>query len=142
MTVSQNIHENFAREEDSPVGSNRAFGIVIAVVFAIIGLWPLVSSHAVRRWPLVVAVLMFAAALLAPGILSPLNRLWHAFGLLLHKVVAPVILVLVFGVFIIVGWIRRGFVKDPLALRFDPSATTYWVDRAHRPDTASLRQQF
>lgn len=142
MTRPREIHEDYVRERDAAVGGNRAFGLVIAVAFVIIATFPLLDSNPVRIWAVVVAAFMLAAALLTPGVLAPLNRLWHAFGVLLHRIVTPIVLVLVFSVFVIVGRIRRVFLKDPLALQFDRSAGTYWITRLHRPDMGSLRRQF
>ena len=74
--------------------------------------------------------LFLAAALLAPRVLAPLNQLWLRFGLLLHKVVSPVVLSLVFFSTVTpIGLLLRRLGKDPLRLRFDPDAPTYWIER-------------
>jgi hypothetical protein len=83
-------------------------------------------------------------ALLWPAVLAPLNRIWTRFGLLLHRIVSPVVLgVMFFGVVTPMGLVMRALGKDPLRLRFDPAARTYWIERrppGPAPDT--LNNQF
>jgi len=93
------LHERFDREEAVQGSSNRAFGIVFTVVFALIGLWPVFWGNPPRLWSLGIAGAFLAIALVRPVLLTPLNRLWTRFGLLLHRVVNPIIMgVLFFGV--------------------------------------------
>jgi len=137
-------HESYTREEHVEGSSNRSFGVVFAVVFAIIGLLPLLFGRAPRLWALAVAALFLAVALLVPGLLAPLNRLWLRLGLLLHRVVSPVAMGIVFfGVITPMALVMRLLGKDPLRLRFDRNAPTYWIER-HPPGPApeSLKDQF
>ncbi len=133
-------------DRDDAIGgsSDRAFGIVFAVVFLIIGVLPLAFGGPARIWSLAVGTAFLAIALLRPAILAPLNRLWTRFGLLLHKIVSPVVLgIMFFAVITPMGLLRRTLVKDPLHLRFDRQARSYWVDRrppGPRPDT--MNNQF
>jgi hypothetical protein len=76
--------------------SDRSFGIVFAVVFAIIGLWPFLFGGMVRWWSLAIAAAFLAAALIRPAVLAPLNRLWTKFGLLLNGIVSPLVMGLLF----------------------------------------------
>src|SRR3981081_1881685 len=90
--TEQSTHEVFSREEKIVACSDRAFGFVMAGAFAVVSLvnvW-----HIGRVWPWTggLAALLLAAALLAPAKLHPLNLLWLRFGLLLHKVVNPVLM--------------------------------------------------
>ncbi len=132
-------HESFKREDATAGSSDRAFGIVFAVVFLIIGVLPLAFGGTVRIWSLAVSAAFLAIAFLRPVLLAPLNRLWTRFGLLLHKIVSPVVLgIMFFAVITPMGLLRRALVKDPLRLRFDRQARSYWVDRrppGPRPDT-------
>src|SRR5688572_29398427 len=82
-------------------GSSRSFGIVFAVVFTIIGCWPLLKSGPVRPWALVVAALFLGLGVAAPKVLAPLNRLWMQFGLLLGRIVSPIVLFLVYIVAVV-----------------------------------------
>jgi hypothetical protein len=137
-------HERFDREEATPRGSDRAFGLVIGAAFTILGLWPLLTTGRVRLWALGLAAAFVATALLRPRWLGPLNRVWTRLGLAMHRVVSPVVLGLLFYTTVTpIGLLRRALGKDTLRLRFDPSLPTYWIPRVPpgpAPDT--MRRQF
>ena len=80
------MHEDFDREGTVKRGSDRSFGVVFAIVFAIVGLWPLSGGAEPRWWALAMALAFALAAAAVPRRLAPLNRLWHRFGLLLNRV--------------------------------------------------------
>jgi hypothetical protein len=138
------IHEELHRDERIEGSSDRSFGFVFAVVFAIIAAWPLISGGGLRRWALAVAVAFLAIALLRPVLLAPLNRRWMAFGLLLARVVSPVALgILFFVVFWPIGLVMRLFGADPLRLRRDAKADSYWIRRQPPgPPPQSMDRQF
>ena len=137
--AQQQTHESFAREEEVKTSSERVFGFVFAAVFAIIGSWPLVHGNTIRLWSLGVAAAFLVLALAAPKTLAPLNRLWMKFGLLLHAVVNPIVMAfLFFSTVTPIALIMRIRGKDPLRLKLDPAARSYWIDRTPpgpAPDT-------
>jgi len=137
-------HESFQRDETVAGSSNRSFGIVFAVVFAIIGLLPFLSGHAPRVWSLIVGAAFLVVALQLPAVLAPLNRLWGRLGLLLHKVTSPIVLGFLFYIVMTpMGFMMRLFGKDPLRLRRDPDAGSYWIDRKPAgPPPESFVDQF
>ncbi len=137
-------HEDFSRSEDATGGSDRAFGLVFAVVFAAIALYPLLAGNPPRLWSLVIAAAFAAVALLRAGLLAPLNRLWTRFGLLLHRIVSPLVLgFMYFAVLTPTGLLLRLAGKDLLALKRDPAAASYWIPRTPPgPAPESLKQQF
>ncbi|MBM3488124.1 MAG: hypothetical protein FJX67_16070 [Alphaproteobacteria bacterium] len=124
--------------------SDRGFGLVMAAVFAIIGVWPALFSGPPRLWSLAVAALFLAAAGAAPRLLAPLNRLWTRFGVLLHRVMNPVVMAIVFyGTVVPIGLVMRALGKDPLRLRRDRAATTYWIAREPPgPAPETMKNQF
>jgi len=144
MPRPQSFHEDFNREDRVAAGSERAFGIVFFVVFVIIGLWPLLFGGTLRLWSLSIAAIFLLAALTRPTLLSPLNRVWFLFGLLLHKIVTPVVMGIVFFLTVTpTGIIMRMMGKDPLHRRLDPNAKTYWIERQPPgPNPESMRNQF
>ncbi len=144
MTDSLDTHERFSPEDDVKVGSERAFGVVFAVVFTIVGLAPLWSGAPVRWWGMIVAAAFLVAALLLPKILRPLNLLWFRFGLLLHKAVNPLVMGLLFFLTVTpIAILMRIFGKDPLHRRFEPDAASYWIKRdAGDPAPETMRRQF
>lgn len=127
---SHHGHENFARDEEVKGPPDRQFGLVFTAVFAMVALWPVLWGRPPRWWSVVVAAAFLAASLLAPRILAPLNRVWLWIGLLLHKCISPIVLGLVFFSTVTpIGLLLRALGKDPLRLRFDSAATTYWIER-------------
>jgi hypothetical protein len=137
-------HESYERKDEVQGSSNRTFGIVFAVVFTIIGLLPLVLGGGVRLWALAVAAAFLGVALIAPAVLAPLNRLWLKFGMLLHRVVNPIVLgIMFFAVITPIGLLMRLFGKDPLRLKFDGAVQSYWIPRdPPGPAPESLKDQF
>lgn len=134
-----------SEQDEIVVGpSDRNFGFTMAVVFALIGTLGLYkgSSHA-PIW-LGVAVLFAGVTLWRPQSLGLANRVWLKLGLLMYRVVNPVIMaILFFGAILPTGWIMRIFGKDFLKLQRDRSASTYWLPRSDpRPPSESMRQQF
>ena len=141
---SRSLHEDFKREGAVKAGSERAFGVVFAVVFAIVGLWPLIDGAAVRIWALVIGALFAAAAVFAPVVLRPLNRLWFLLGMALHKVVNPLVMAILFYSTVTpMALLMRLAGKDPLRLKFDRQAKSYWIKRQPAgPAPESMRRQF
>ena len=123
-------HENFSRQEDIKSSSDRSFGLVIATVFLIITLWPLIRGEPARWWALAVAAVFAALALLWTAALAPLNKCWTKLGVLLYRVLSPIVLGLLFYVTVTpIALLMRLLGKDPLRLRRDPDAASYWIDR-------------
>jgi hypothetical protein len=137
-------HELQARESVTRTASNRSFGLVLAGFFALLGGLSLYRGAA--HWPLwlVLACGFAALALSRPRLLASLNRLWTAFGLLLHRVVSPIVLALIFfGCILPTGLLMRLFGKDPLRRRLEAAAESYWLARdppGPAPDT--FKNQF
>ncbi|WP_155524626.1 SxtJ family membrane protein [Oleisolibacter albus] len=125
------------------MGSNRSFGLVFTIFFTVIGLWPLSGGNQPKWSALFLAAVILALALLIPRILYWPNRVWFLFGTLLHRVMSPVTIgiVYVFSVLplgILFGLLR----KDPLRLRWDAKADSYWVPRNPPSAYGSMRDQF
>jgi hypothetical protein len=142
--ASTATHERLSQDDEITGSSDRALGLVFAGVFTIFGLWPLFGGHGPRLWCLAVALLFGAVALLRPALLKPLNRLWTRFGLLLHRLVNPIIMALLFYVTITpIGLAMRLLGKDFLKLRLEADRKSYWIERrppGPAPDT--MKYQF
>jgi len=123
-------HERFERDEVKG-SSDRSFGFVFAAVFALIATWPVVFGGSLRLWALVVAAVLVAVALAWPRALHPFNWLWFKIGVLLHHVVTPVImgLIFVFGV-LPTALVMRMRGRDPLRIDASGRGDTTWVVRA------------
>src|SRR3989304_4242440 len=133
------------RRDAAPAGgSNRSLGLVLAAFFAIMGLLPLLFGDALRLWALAVGAVFLLAALAFPAVLAPLNRVWTKFGLLLHKVVSPIVLGIMFYLVVTpTGLLMRLFGKDSLRLKLDRQLGSYWIERTPPgPAPESLKDQF
>jgi hypothetical protein len=142
--MAASLHEDFQSERPVKSGSDRSFGLVMAAAFLLIAgakLW-----HAAPSWPIFAAVsaLFAAAALVVPAWLAPLNRLWFRFGLVLHKVVGPVVMAGVFfAVVTPIGLLMRVCGQRPLPLGFDAAARSYWLARTQpTAPPGSMRRQY
>ena len=111
------------------IGSNKSFGIVFFIVFLLIAIYPLINNGELRIWSLVVAIIFFILGLVNSKVLTPLNKLWFKFGLLLGKVISPLIMGIIF--FLVVtptALIMRIIGKDLLNLKFN-NKKTYWIEK-------------
>ena len=137
-------HESLARDGELAVGSDRSFGFVFAVFFALVGLYPLFFGGAVRAWSLGAAGAFLLVAVTIPRMLHPLNVLWMKFGSVLHRIVSPIVLGLLFFVTITpMAVLMRWMGKDPLRLRFDRGAESYWIPRdPPGPPPETMKNQF
>lgn len=106
----------------------RRFGFVMAAALAVLAallLW----RHR-PAWPYVadIAALFAVAGLVAPGVLRPLERAWMTLAGWLSVGMTYVVLTLAY--FLVVtplGLLRRLGGRDPLHLRLDRNAKTYWL---------------
>ena len=138
-----NTHERLAGDETIEGGSERGFGVVFALVFVAIGLFPLLNRGPPHGWAFGVAGAFLVAALVKPALLAPFNRAWFKFGLLLQRVIHPVVMaVIYFAVVTPSGLIMRALGNDPLRLKYDPDAQSYWIHRSSGPERESMKNQF
>jgi len=132
-------HEDFSRTHDIKASSNKAFGWVFTVAFIVVGVWPLISGRPIRIWSLIVAAIFLVATLLAPALLALPNRLWGKLGILMNRVVSPVVLAFLFYVVVTpMGVMMRMFGKDSMRLR--GRAGSHWIKRdppGPKPDSMS-----
>ena len=78
------------------IGSNKSFGIVFAIVFLLIAIYPLINKEELRIWSLIIAIIFLVLGLINSKILNPLNKLWFKFGILLGRIVSPIIMGVIF----------------------------------------------
>lgn len=138
------LNESTVANRKVIVGSNRSFGVVFAVAFAVYACWPMVSGKEIRLWAALVAVAFAVMAFVFPRLLTPLNQLWFRIGLLLHRVVNPIVMGLIFYAAVVpVGAVMKLRGKDLLRLRRDRNAASYWITREPPgPEPGSMSRQF
>ena len=101
------------------ISSEKKFGKVFSIIFLVIGLWPLLNQGSIRIWSIGLAFLFLTAALFLPRSLRILNNSWIKFGEILGKIVAPIIMALVFFIILTpISFIVRILGKDILRLKF------------------------
>ena len=122
-------------------GSERNFGVVFAIVFLIIALFPLLGEGAIRIWAIAVSGVFLSLALFLPNILSIPNKLWFKFGMLLGAIVAPIVMALVYFITVApIGLLMRLTGKDILQQKLDKNIQSYWIERDKPVDT--MKNQF
>jgi hypothetical protein len=138
------LHESFERDDEVEAPSARSFGFVLAGVFALLS--GMDAIHGSARWPwlLVAALLLGVVAMARPSLLSPLSEASTRLARVLNALLGPVVLAVVFYLCVTpVGFFMRLVGNDPLRLRRDPDAATYWVRRKPPgPLPGSLKNQY
>ena len=116
-------------DKNTKLPTNKNFGIVFSVIFLIISLFPLINDGSLRIWSLIVSTVFLFLGLINSKILTPLNKIWFKFGLLLGRIVSPVIIGFIF--FLVVtptALIMRLIGKDLLNLKFSKHKS-YWIEK-------------
>ena len=128
-------------ESSQNIPTEKSFGVVFSIVFLIVSLYPLINSESFRIWALVVSIIFFLLAFLAPKILVLPNKLWFKFGLLIGSIVAPIVMAFVYFVTVLpTGLIMRLLGKDLLKQKLDKNAKSYWIERTE--PKGSMKNQF
>jgi hypothetical protein len=121
--------KNYMNKNKIEISSNKSFGLVFSVVFLIISLFPLFKDGNIRIWAIVIAITFFILGLLNSKILSPLNKIWFKFGILLGNFVSPLIMGIVFFVVVTpTSLMMRMFGKNLLGLK-KINKKSYWIER-------------
>jgi ABC-type transport system involved in cytochrome c biogenesis permease component len=138
--MASTLHEDLSHKAPVKISTARNFGLWFALIFALIGLSPLRNGQPVRIWALAVGAVFLVSALVVPAVLQPLNVAWSKVGLLLARVVNPIVMaVIFFGVVTPIGAFLRSKKKDLLRLQLDPGAESYWI---RREAAGSLTKQY
>lgn len=131
--------------EDAPaLPSNRSFGLLFTGVFALTGTYLWWRGHEGAAYVYGAAALCAVVTAVRPDLLAPFNRAWMAFGALLHRIVSPIVLgIMYFAVFTPFAFVMRLTGRDVLRRRFDAAAASYWIPREPPgPRPESLGDQF
>ena len=126
--------------KDIKISSNRSFGLVFFVLFLVIGLWPLINDNEIKIWSIVISVVFLVLGLLNSKLLLPLNKLWFKFGLLLGKIISPLVMVIIFFLVVTpIGYLMRMLKKDLLNLKLNDEKS-YWIEK--NEPKSKMKNQF
>ena len=127
-------------QQNLKLPSNRNFGIVFAIVFLIISLWPLLNQNEIRYWSLIVSIIFLSLGLINSKLLLPLNKIWFRFGIFLGNFIAPIVMgIIYFFVVTPTGLIMKMLGKDLLNLK-KSNKDSYWIKKDN--SNSSLKNQF
>ena len=115
--------------DEIKISSNRSFGVIFFVVFLLIALYPLINNGEVRLWSLITSIIFLILGLLNSKFLNPFNKLWFKFGIVLGKIISPLIMGIIF--FLVVtptGLLMRLLRKDILSLKYNQNKS-YWIEK-------------
>jgi len=125
---------------DVKLGSNKSFGIVFFVVFLLIAIYPILSDGNLRLWSLIISLVFLILGLINSRLLTPLNKLWFKFGILLGKIISPIIMGIIFFLVVTpIGILMRLFKKDVLNLSFNENKS-YWIEK--NDQKSKMKNQF
>tara|TARA_A100001037_G_scaffold298100_1_gene321228 strand:- start:555 stop:938 length:384 start_codon:yes stop_codon:yes gene_type:complete len=115
--------------DDIKISSNKSFGIVFFIFFILIALYPLLNGQEIRLWALIISAVFLILGLLKSKLLTPLNKLWFRFGMLLGKIISPIIMGFIFFLVVTpIGLIMRLLGKDVLNLKYNKERS-YWIEK-------------
>jgi hypothetical protein len=119
--------------------NNITFGILFFFLFLIIGFYPLKSDGLIRIWSVVLSLIFLIITIIRPNLFTFINKLWIQFGILLGKIISPIVMGLVFFCVVTpIGMLVRIFKKDVMGLK--RRANSYWINRENKPQ--SMKKQF
>ena len=120
--------------------SNRNFGVIFFLVFLLIALYPLTYDGEITKWSIAISLIFLILGLLNSKILTPLNNLWFKFGIILGRIISPLIMGIIF--FLVVtptGLIMKLLRKDILNLRYNKNKS-YWIKKNEQKN--NMKNQF
>ena len=128
------------KNNDIKIGSNKSFGIVFFIVFLIIALYPMLKEQDLRLWSLIISFIFLILGMINSSILTPLNKIWFKFGILLGNIISPIVMAIVFfGVVLPTGIVMKILKKDLIALKKN-NKNTYWIEKKSK--MTSMKNQF
>tara|TARA_S200000501_G_scaffold306372_1_gene295040 strand:+ start:75 stop:458 length:384 start_codon:yes stop_codon:yes gene_type:complete len=126
--------------DDVKIGSNRSFGIVFFIVFLLVSLYPIINDENIRYWALIISLIFLILGLLKSNILTPLNKLWFKFGILLGRIISPLIMGMIFFFVVTpIGFLMRMLKKDLLNLKYNNNKS-YWIEKTE--PKSKMKNQF
>ena len=139
-----NFPERFGYD-NRPYGStDRFFGLLFSVFWAVVAIAPLRRGGSIRAWAVVLAAAFLVTSLVRPTLLGPLNQLWQRLAQHLQKLTNPIVMaVLYFSTIVPFALVMRLLNRDVLRLKWEPGQASYWIPRKPPgPQPESMKDQF
>ena len=125
---------------NNKINSNRTFGILFFLVFLVIGIWPITNGEYLRWWSIIISLIFLFLGIINSKILTPFNKIWIKIGELLGRVVAPIVMAIIYFFIITpMSILLKLLRKDLLKIKFSPE-TTYWIKKYKK--FGSMKRQF
>ena len=120
--------------------SSKSFGYLFFGVFLALAVWVYVKNQNLNFWLIGISLVFLVLTLIKSKLLDVLNDLWIKFGELLGKIVAPILMSIVFFLIVTpIGFILKIVKKDLLKLKFN-NDKSYWVEKSKTIE--SMDKQF
>ena len=117
------------KKNNIKIGSNRSFGIVFFTVFFIVSIYPISKGGDLRIWSLIISIIFLILGLLNSKILTPLNKIWFKFGVLLGNIISPIVMGIVFFLVVTpISLLMKALGKDILNLKKNTNKS-YWIEK-------------
>ncbi len=123
-----------------PNTQNRSFGLLFFLVFLVLALWPLTKNGGLNFYLLFISFIFLILGLLNSKILSPLNKSWIKLGEILGRIIAPIVMAIIYFLILTpISLLVRIFGKDLIGMKFKQTGT-YWIKR--KKDIGTMNKQF
>tara|TARA_Y100000590_G_scaffold450927_1_gene591400 strand:+ start:55 stop:456 length:402 start_codon:yes stop_codon:yes gene_type:complete len=114
---------------ENKMSTNKSFGVVFFIFFLIISIYPLFYDQEIRVWSLVISLVFLILGLLKSELLTPLNKVWTKFGILLGNIVSPIVMGIIFFLIVTpISLLMKILGKDLLNLKKNHNKT-YWIEK-------------
>ena len=109
---------------------NRSFGLLFFIVFLAFAFWLLIKKGEINLYLISISLIFLILGLLNSKILTPLNKSWIKFGELLGRIIAPIVMGIVYFIILTpISLLVRLFGKDLIGMKFNKNLKTYWIKR-------------
>ena len=109
---------------------NRGFGLLFFILFLVLALWPLKNGGEINLYLIFIALIFLLLGLVNSKILTPLNKGWIKFGEILGRIIAPIIMAIVYFLILTpISLLVRLFGKDLIGMKFSNDIKSYWIKR-------------
>ena len=127
-------------KESIKLPSNRNFGLVFSIFFLIISFYPLIFQKNLNKWALILSITFLILGLMNSNLLSPLNKVWFKFGIILGKIISPIILFLIFFLVMTPISIYLKLIKKDILKLKKNNENTYWIPK--EKSNSTMKDQF